>query len=77
MGWSDEPTEVQIGTIFSWIRWVVDRDTAQRAANWLQNNATRRDVSYEMTRLKALKQKRLLDADKLFQGEVWEGFEHD
>ena len=77
MGWSDEPTEVQIGTIFSWIRWVVDRDTAQRAVNWLQNNATRRDVSYEMTRLKALKQKRLLDVDKLFQGEVWEGFGHD
>lgn len=77
MTWDDEPSEAQLGTIFSWLKWVVDRQVASDAVNWLQNNATRRDVSYEMTRLKSLKEKRLLDASTCFKSEIWEGFKHE
>lgn len=74
MAWRDKPTEIQLGTIFSWIRWEVSNEEARRAVAWLENNADRGAVSKEMTRLKALKDKRLLDASKCFQSEIWEGF---
>ena len=77
MGWSDEPSELQLGTIYSWLKWEMSNNKARKAVAWLQNNATRRDVSYEMKRLKDLKQKRLLDASNCFKSEIWEGFEHD
>ena len=77
MAWGDKPTETQLGTIFSWIRWEVSNEEARRAVAWLENNADRRAVSAEMARLKALKDKRLLDASKCFQSEIWEGFEHE
>lgn len=77
MAWSDEPTDMQLGTIFSWLSWKVDRITAQEAVKWLQNTATRRDVSAEMNRLRDLRQRNLLDASNCFLGEIWEGFDHD
>lgn len=77
MTWDDEPSEMQLGTIFSWLRWCVDRQTASDAVNWLQQNATRRDVSYEMTRLKGLKEKHRLDGSTCFKSDIWEGFEHE
>ena len=76
MAWSDEPTDMQLGTIFSWLSWKVDRNTAQEAVKWLQNTATRRDVSAEMNRLRDLRQKNLLDASNCFTSEIWEGFDH-
>ena len=77
MAWSDEPTDMQLGTIFSWLSWKVDRKTAQEAVKWLQNTATRRDVSAEMNRLRDLRQKNALNASNCFLGEIWEGFKHD
>lgn len=77
MAWSDEPTEAQLGTVFSWLKWKVDRDTASKAVEFLENSATRRDVSTEMTRLKALKDKGLLNASNCFESDIWEGFDHD
>ena len=77
MAWSDEPTDMQLGTIFSWLSWKVDRQTAQEAIKWLQNTATRRDVSAEMNRLRDLRQKNLLNASNCFESEIWEGFQHD
>ena len=72
-----KPTEMQLGTIYSWLRWIVPRDEAKAAVSWLEKTATRREVSAEMTRLKSLKDKRLLDAPKCFTGKIWEGFEHE
>jgi hypothetical protein len=72
-----KPTEMQLGTIYSWLRWIVPKDEAKAAVSWLEKTATRRAVSDEMTRLKSLKDKRLLDAPKCFTGEIWEGFEHE
>lgn len=77
MSWSDEPTEMQLGTIFSWFRWEMDTLKAQAAVRFLKKTATRRDVSYEMKRLKDLKKKRLLDASKCFESEIWEGFKYE
>lgn len=71
-----KPTEMQLGTIYSWLRWIVPKDEAKAAVSWLEKTATRRAVSAEMTRLKSLKDKRLLDAPKCFTGKIWEGFEH-
>lgn len=77
MSWSDEPTESQLGTIYSWFHWIMDNEQAYKAVVWLEKTATRRDVSIEMKRLRDLKQKRLLDAKNCFESEIWEGFEHD
>lgn len=77
MAWSDEPTDLQLGTIFSWLKWVLDREEAKEAVEFLQNTATRHDVSVEMSRLKVLKDKRLLNASNCFESDIWEGFDHD
>lgn len=77
MAWSDEPTEAQLGTIYSWLRWEMTNEKAAAAIKYLENTATRRDVSYEMKRLKALKDKRLLDGNNCFQSEIWERFDHE
>lgn len=77
MVWSDEPTEAQLGTIFSWLRWEMDTKKAAAAIQYLKNTATRRDVSYEMRRLKNLKEKRLLDGNNCFQSEIWERFDYE
>lgn len=74
---NNKPTEMQLGTLYSWLKWVVDQDKAKQAVAWLENNATRRAVSAEMARLKVLKDKQLLDAPKCFKSEIWEGFEHE
>lgn len=77
MSWSDEPTEMQLGTLYSWLRWHMTNEEAKEAVEFLENTATRREVSYEMKRLKALKDKRLLDGNNCFESEIWEGFRHE
>lgn len=77
MSWSDEPTEMQLGIIYDWLSWVLNKDLAKEATLWLKNSATRRDVSFEMKRLRDLKVKRLLTASNCFKSEIWEGFNHD
>lgn len=77
MAWSDEPTEAQLGTIFSWIKWEMSNEKAMEAVKWLEKTATRREVSFEMKRLRDLKAKRLLDGKKCFESEIWEGFKYD
>lgn len=77
MAWSDEPTYAQINVIFSWLESEIGREEAKKATSWLENTATRHDVSVEMSRLKELRDKGLLDASKCFTSEIWEGFNHD
>lgn len=75
MAWTDKPTEAQIGTLFQWLKWQMTDDQARKAVYWLADNANRREVSDEMGRLKELKDKRLLDRNKCFESDIWEGFE--
>ena len=77
MAWTDEPTEAQIGLVYKYIRWQMPLDLANRAASWLENNADRRAVSKEIKRLKDLNDRHILDREKCFESEVWEGFDHE
>lgn len=77
MAWSDEPTEMQLGTIFSWFCWEMSREKAKAAVEYLQHIATRRDVSYEMKRLKNLKDSKKLNSLNCFNSDIWNGFEYD
>lgn len=74
MACNEKPTEAQLGVIYQWFRWEMPNAEASRACRWLEDNATRRDVSLEMNRLKILKNKRTLDRDNCFAGEIWEGY---
>lgn len=75
MAWTDKPTESQLGVVFQWFRWQMSNEQARKAIAWLAENADRRAVSNEMGRLKELKDKRLLDRNKCFESDIWEGFE--
>ena len=77
MAWSDEPTEAQLRVIYNWFRWEMSNEKAAAAIKFLENTATRREVSYEMRRIKNLKDKRLLDGAKCFESEIWERFDYD
>lgn len=77
MSWDDAPSEAQLGTVFSWLKWEMDTKQAQDAVRFLQKTATRREVSREMNRIKELKEKRLLSTSTCFKGKIWEGFGHD
>lgn len=77
MAWSDEPTDMQLGIIYSWLVWKVDRETAKDAVKWLETSATRKDVSVEMNRLKILKDEHKLTEENCFDSEIWEGFKND
>lgn len=75
MVWSDEPTEAQLGVIFHWFKWKMPTAKAQDAVHWLQDTATRKEVSCEMTRLKKLYDSHQLDEKKCFDSEIWEGYD--
>lgn len=75
--WSDMPTYNQLNLIFNWFTWIMSREEARKAIAWLHETATRRDVSTEMSRLKALKNEGRLDANTCFESEIWEGYYHD
>lgn len=75
MAWSDEPTESQIGIIFNWFRWEMPMNKAQDAVRWLQDTATRKEVSDEMTRLKRLRNAHKLDEKACFDSEIWDGYD--
>ena len=77
MAWSDEPTEAQLAAIRHLIKWKLPSAEIMRASDWLEKHATRREVSYEMGRLRNLYIDRKLTKDNVFESEIWEGFEHD
>ena len=77
MSWSDKPTEAQLGLVYSWIRWKMPNEIASKAVSWLEDNADRKAVSNEIKRLKDLNDRHILDREKCFESEVWEGFDHE
>ena len=76
MAWSDEPTEAQIGSIYHLIRWKMPNAEAIKASEWLRSNTTRRDVSYELKRIRELYMSHKLTKERCFDSEIWEGFEN-
>lgn len=71
MGWMDKPTYAQIETLYGWMRWQMPTAEAQDAVHWLKENATRRQVSDEMQRVRALYVAHKLDRNECFKGSVW------
>lgn len=77
MTWNDDPTDSQLRVVYNWLKWELSTEQAQEAVAWLENTATRREVSIEMSRLRTLKKQGLLDSATCFESEIWEGFEHE
>lgn len=77
MAWSDEPTDAQIGMLYHLIQWKMPTAEAIRAVDWLREHSTRRDVSYELKRIRELYIAHRLTKDKVFESEVWDGYERD
>ena len=75
MTWTDEPSDAQITALYSWMRWDLPTEVARSAVNWLRDNATRKEVSSEMTRIRGLHYSRKLNQDTAFSSEVWERWE--
>ena len=75
MSWGDKPTYSQLQVIYSWLSWEMPREKAVKASKYLEDHATRKEVSEEMKRLKALKDQRKLDKDNCFESNVWNNFE--
>ena len=71
-----KPTEAQLGTLFRWFRWKMTSDKASKAMKWLENNATRKEVSDEMKRVHDLYHSNKLDEDKCFETPIWQGFHY-
>lgn len=74
MTWSDEPTNAQLSALYNMIKWKAAGDSAAKAVQWLAEKATRREVSYELKRVRELYQTHALNASNCFVGDIWEGF---
>ena len=74
MAWNDKPTDAQLGIIFKWIRWEMPTAEASNAVNWLEKNATRKQVSEEMNRLKELKDTKKINRASCFDSEIWANY---
>lgn len=75
MAWTDEPTPAQLAAVQRLIQGTVPNTKVTLALVHLENNATRREVSDEMGRLRSLYIDRKLDKDNAFASDIWEGFE--
>ena len=74
MAWSDEPTQAQLSGVYRLIEWTVPKETILEALEYLEEKATRREVSDEMGRLRSLYIDHKLDKSNVFASEIWEGF---
>lgn len=74
MAWNDKPTDAQLTGYYTIIKWSIPSDLARKAVIWLENCATRRDVSLEMDRIHPLAKTHRLNASNCFIGEIWKGF---
>lgn len=74
MAWTDEPSEKQINALLNLIRWEIHRDEIKGIEKYLKTNATRRDVSEELGRLRDLKMNRKLNRDNAFESELWKNY---
>ena len=74
MAWSDEPTDAQLGALCRLLKWRVSNDLLSEALEYLRYCKTRREVSYELRRVRDLYIKRKLDKNNIFDSEIWDDF---
>ena len=75
MAWNDKPTYAQIGVVYKWLSWRIPIQTAQKATKWLEDHATRYQVSLEIKRLKTLYDTFKLNEETCFASDVWKQFD--
>lgn len=76
MAWTDEPSEAQINALLNLVRWEISREELPRIVDYLRNNATRKELSNELGRLRRLKIDRKLNRDNAFESEIWDKYNH-
>lgn len=77
MAWSDEPTMTQLAVVGGFIQWTVPTGVKVQALDFLKRTATRREVSYEIKRLRELYMTHRMSEDNVFDNEIWEGFSYE
>ena len=77
MAWSDEPTPAQLAVIYGWFKKCMPSSKASKAMKYLEDTATRREVSDERNRVRDLDHKKKLDGHNAFESEIWEGFKYE
>lgn len=70
-----KPTDAQLNRVYLWLKWVMPTAKAAEAAKYLEQHATRKQVSEEMSRLKGLKDRHALGEATAFDSAIWEGFD--
>lgn len=71
MSWLDKPTKAQINILWHWYRWKMPTAEAKDALDWLEQNATRKQVSDEMTRVRELYKSHSLSREDCFNAPIW------
>lgn len=74
MGMNDKPTDKQIQVLYRWFHWNLPRDKACHALDWLQEHATRGEVSQEIDRVHDLYEKHSLSPERCFSSPIWDGY---
>ena len=74
MVWTDEPSDKQINALLNLIRWEIHLGEIKAIEEYLKTNATRRQVSDELGRLRDLKMNRKLNRDNAFESELWKNY---
>lgn len=75
MAWSDSPTYSQINALLHMVRWEIPIDESIAMGKYLEKNATRKDLSNELGRIKGLIERRKLTKDAVFDSEVWANYQ--
>lgn len=76
MAWTDEPSDTQINALLNLIRWEISREEMLKITDYLTMNATRKELSTELGRLRRLKIGRKLNRDNAFESELWDNYNH-
>lgn len=70
----DKPTDNQLGALYGWYKWRLPGDLARHAIKWLEEHATRQQVSVEMARARKLYHSHTLDKNTCFDSPIWDGY---
>lgn len=76
MAWDDKPTKGQVNALWHMMEWS-DIPTAELhdALHWMEENATRRQASDELGRVRDMKiEHHRLTRDEFFKGDIWRGY---
>jgi hypothetical protein len=71
----NKPTRSQLNVLYRWFVWNLPTSLAKESVNWLENNATKKEVSAEVARVHDLFQSHSLTKETCFDSPIWSGFD--